>query len=81
MNILDELQPIFRDVFDDESLVLTNETNAETIEDWDSLSHIRLIVAIEKHFNIKFTLNELRGLSNVGETAVLISEKLEKRNS
>ena len=45
--ILNELQPIFHDVFDDEDLVITNESNAEQIEDWDSLSHIRLVVAIE----------------------------------
>ena len=81
MNILEELQPIFRDVFDDESLVLTNETNAETIEDWDSLSHIRLVVAIEKHFSVKFTFDELRTLNNVGEMVALINEKLAKHNS
>ena len=52
--ILNDLQPIFQDVFDDEDLVITNESNSEQIEDWDSLSHIRLVVAIEKQFDIKF---------------------------
>jgi hypothetical protein len=77
MDILAELQPIFHDVFDDEALVITDETNAEQIEDWDSLSHIRLVVAIEKHFSIKFAFGELQDLKNVGEMVELIKEKLE----
>ena len=77
MDILAELQPIFHDVFDDEALVITDETNAEQIEDWDSLSHIRLVVAIEKHFAIKFAFGELQDLKNVGEMVELIKEKLE----
>lgn len=77
MDILAELQPIFHDVFDDEDLVITDETNAEQIEDWDSLSHIRLVVAIEKHFSIKFAFGELQDLKNVGEMVELIKEKLE----
>lgn len=77
MDILAELQPIFHDVFDDEALVITDEMNAEQIEDWDSLSHIRLVVAIEKHFSIKFAFGELQDLKNVGEMVELIKEKLE----
>ena len=75
-NILEELQPIFHDVFDDDSIVVTNETNAEMIEDWDSLSHIRLVAAITKHFGVKFALGELQGLKNVGEMIELIHSKL-----
>ena len=78
MNILNELQPIFQDVFDDEDLVVTNESNAESIEDWDSLSHIRLVVAIEKQFGIKFAFGELQGLKNVGEMITLIEKKIQK---
>ena len=78
MNILNELQPIFQDVFDDEDLVVTNESNAENIDDWDSLSHIRLVVAIEKQFGIKFAFGELQGLKNVGEMITLIEKKIEK---
>ncbi|MBR2215647.1 MAG: acyl carrier protein [Selenomonadaceae bacterium] len=77
-NILADLQPIFHDIFDDESIVVTNATNAEEIEDWDSLSHIRLVVAIEKHFDIKFAFGELQELKNVGEMIDLIAEKLEE---
>ena len=78
MDILKELQPIFQDVFDDEDLVVTNESNAESIEDWDSLSHIRLVVAIEKQFGIKFAFGELQGLKNVGEMITLIEKKIQK---
>lgn len=78
--ILEEVQEIFRDVFDDESLVITAETNAEDIEDWDSLSHIRLVVAIEKHFAIKFAFGELQTLKNVGEMLDLIREKIEEKD-
>lgn len=78
MNILNELQPIFQDVFDDEDLVVTNESNAENIDDWDSLSHIRLVVAIEKQFGIKFAFGELQGLKNVGEMITLIEKKIQK---
>ena len=78
MDILKELQPIFQDVFDDEDLVVTNESNAENIDDWDSLSHIRLVVAIEKQFGIKFAFGELQGLKNVGEMITLIEKKIQK---
>ena len=78
MDILKELQPIFQDVFDDEDLVVTNESNAERIDDWDSLSHIRLVVAIEKQFGIKFAFGELQELKNVGEMIEVIEKKLQK---
>ena len=74
--ILNDLQLIFQDVFDDEDLVITNESNAEQIEDWDSLPHIRLVVAIEKRLNIKFSFAELRDLKNVGEMIDLIQGKI-----
>jgi acyl carrier protein len=73
--MLEEVQEIFRDVFDDEELTITNGTGSGDIEDWDSLSHIRLIVALEKHFSIKFAFGELNDLKNVGEMLELIKEK------
>mgnify|MGYP000845017926 FL=1 len=76
--ILNDLQPIFQDVFDDEDIVITNESNAAQIEDWDSLSHIRLVVAIEKQFDVKFAFGELQDLKNVGEMIDLIQEKMEE---
>ena len=71
-NILAEVQEIFRDNFDDEELVLTRETCADDIEDWDSLEQINLLTAIEKKFSLKFKLEDVRGLKNVGDLLDLI---------
>ncbi len=72
--IYEELTEIFRDIFDDEDIVLSNETTAEDIEDWDSLEQINLLVAIEKKFQIKFQLAQVSGLENVGAMVDLVSE-------
>ena len=61
-DILDQLQPIFRDILDQPDLVVTRESSAQNVEDWDSLAHINLVTAIEKHFGIKFALGELQEL-------------------
>ena len=74
--ILKALEPIFHAVFDDEGIVLKPEMSAADIEAWDSLTHIRLVVAIEKHFGIKFAFGELQDLKDVGEMATLIAEKV-----
>lgn len=78
MDILRDVQEIFRDIFDDEELVVTRKTNAKDIEDWDSLAHIRLVVTIEKHFSIKFAFGELPELKDVGEMIDLIEEKIKE---
>jgi acyl carrier protein len=65
----------FRDVFDDDDILLRRETTADDIEDWDSIAHISLIVALEKEFSIKFDLVELKPLKNVGELLDLIQSK------
>ena len=72
------LTAIFRDVFDDESLVLRDDLTAEDVENWDSLTHINLIVAIEKEFRIRFTTAEVSGLKNVGELEVLVAAKVNR---
>jgi acyl carrier protein len=79
MNMMEDLQEIFRDIFDDEELVITDKTNAEDIEDWDSLAQVRLTVAIEKKFDIKFAFGELSALHNVGEMLMLIEKKMANR--
>lgn len=74
--ILAQVQEIFRDVFDDEKMVLAYETAANDMDGWDSLTHIRLIVAIEKHFKIKYASNEIFSWKNVGEMLDCIQSKL-----
>lgn len=74
--ILAQLQPIFQDVLDQPDLLITRESNAQTVEDWDSLAHINLVTAIERHFKVKFALVELQGLKNVGDMVELIRQKL-----
>lgn len=73
--ILDRVNEIFRDVFDQPSLVIGPETNSEHIDEWDSLAHINLVGAIEKDFKIRLALAELEGLKNVGEMVQLIRRK------
>ena len=73
--ILQQVNSIFIDVLDNEEIVLSNSTTAQDIEEWDSLSHIQLIVAIEKHFNIRFTSKEIQSWDSVGEMIDCIASK------
>ena len=75
-DVLTKLTSVFRDVFDDESLTIGHATTADDIEDWDSLSHIDLVAAIEKQFEIKFTTREITDLKNVGDFANVLAQKL-----
>ena len=70
------VQEIFRDIFDDDELVIQDSTNSSTIEDWDSLNHINLVVAIESEFSIKFKLEELSNLKDVKDMVDFIMIKL-----
>jgi acyl carrier protein len=65
--IKQKVTDIFHDVFDDDSIVLTDETTASDIEDWDSLTHITLISEIEDAMGYKFSMKEVLGMKNVGE--------------
>ena len=75
MNQKERLQEIFRDIFDDEKLIITEEMSANDIEDWDSLAQINLIIAIEKEFKVKLRLEEVSNLKNIGEMLELLSKK------
>lgn len=69
------LTPIFRDVFDDEELTISEVTTAPDVEGWDSLTNIRIMVSVEKTFGIRFTAAEVSKLKNVGSLAELILKK------
>jgi acyl carrier protein len=74
--VLQQLQPIFQDVLDLPDLVVTRQSNAASVEGWDSLAHVNLVTAIEKKFRVKFALGELQELQNVGDMVDLIKVKL-----
>lgn len=73
--VYEKMNEIFRNVFDDENIFLYDETNAEDIDDWDSLEQINLIVAIENEFEMMFDMAEVADLANVGEMVDLILSK------
>jgi acyl carrier protein len=74
-DIVTRLTPIFRDVFNDNTLVVTDKLNAADVATWDSLSNINMIVAVEKAFGVKFSIKDVRNLKNVGELLELIKRK------
>lgn len=78
MTTLEELTPVFRQVFDDNSIVISRNSTADDIDDWDSLTHMNLVIALELRFKIKFALGELQTLKNVGEMLDMINKKLSK---
>jgi acyl carrier protein len=73
---MDQLKEIMRDVFDDDSVEPTEAMTAEDVEGWDSLSHIRLMVSIEKQFKVKFTNAEVEKLRNIGDLLKAINLKV-----
>ena len=76
--ILKQVEKVFRSVLDDETLVLTMETTADDVEDWDSLSHIQLVVGLEKHFHVKFNAREIMEWENIGGIVDSIAAKLKQ---
>jgi acyl carrier protein len=73
--VMERLNAVFRDVFDDESIVVSDQTTADDIEDWDSLEHINLIEAVEQEFRMQFQMKEVSGMKNVGEMADIIATR------
>ena len=74
-----KLTDIFRDVFDDDSIVLRDDMTADDIEEWDSMSHVTLVVAAEQTFGIKFRTAEIEELKNVGDFEHLIAAKIAEK--
>lgn len=73
--VIEKLTSIFREVFSDNSLVLTNEMTANDVATWDSLTHMLMITKVEEEFNIKFKLKELNKLKKVGDLIEVIESK------
>lgn len=73
--IIEKLTEVFRDVFDDESIVINENTTSSDIEEWDSIEHINLIGAIEDEFSLTFKMKEVSGMKNVGEMIDIICER------
>lgn len=71
-----KLNEVFRDVFDDEEITVTDTTTADDIEDWDSLEHINLLAAVEQEFGMKFNMGQIVSMKNVGEMADIILSKI-----
>ena len=76
----ERLQVIFRDIFDDNALVLRPEMTAADVKNWDSLNHIDLIVAAEREFKIRFSTAEVTTLKNVGELAAQVDKKRQPKS-
>lgn len=72
--IFERLNDVFRDVFDDDSIVVDENTTAADIDGWDSLMHITLVSAVEDEFDIAFNMKDVVGMKNVGDMASLIEE-------
>ena len=73
--IMPRLTAVFRDVFDADSIVITAQTTADDIDDWDSIEHITLIGAVEDEFGVKFRMGEVSGMKNVGEMIDIIAQR------
>ena len=74
--LFEQLNEVFRDVFDDDSITVSETTTANDIDDWDSLEHINLINSVEQKFGIKFDMGQIVTMKNVGEMANIIQSQL-----
>ncbi len=74
--IFEKIQNIFQNVFDNSEMKIENSSNSSNVENWDSLNHINLVVAIQKEFRIKFDLKEIQAFKNVGEMVDLVEKKI-----
>ena len=76
--IYEQLNEVFRDVFDDDMITVNDQTTADDIDGWDSLEHINLMVEVEYAFHIKFNMGEINKMKNVGELVDIIQKKLQE---
>ena len=75
-DILSRVNAIFRNVLDNEAIILMDQTTAKDVAEWDSLTHIQLVVAVEKAFAIRFTSREIQSWTRVGEMVDAIGAKI-----
>ena len=73
--VFERLNKVFRDVFDDDDITVTETTTSADIDDWDSLEHINLVAAVEQEFGMKFTMGQVVTMKNVGEMVDIILHK------
>jgi acyl carrier protein len=73
--ILNDISKVFADTLDEDNLTLTESSTADDVEGWDSLTHVQLVVAVEKKFKIRFTAKEIQSWKNVGEMIDSITSK------
>jgi len=76
MTTLEKIQPIFRDIFDDETIMVTETTTAADVEDWDSFAQMQIVMGIEQMFGIKFSTDEVTGFKNVGDVVRIIEKHI-----
>lgn len=74
--VFEKLNEVFRDVFDDDTITVTDTTTADDIEDWDSLEHINLLAAVEQEFGMKFNMGQVVSMKNVGEMADIVISQI-----
>jgi acyl carrier protein len=75
-DIVKRLEPVMRDVFDDDAIQYRDDLTANDVEEWDSLSHIRFIVAVEKAFRVRFSSSEMEGFNSVGDLVDALAKKM-----
>ena len=76
--LFDRIQDIFRDIFDEDDMIIEDKTSSDDIEEWDSLNYVNIISTIEREFEIRFTLREIQALKDVGAIVDLMQEKIGK---
>lgn len=76
MSTIERLQDIFRNIFDDDTLILNRETTAADIDEWDSLTQINIVEACETAFSVKFDLDDIVSLKDIGDMVDLIEKKM-----
>ncbi|HJC23119.1 MAG TPA: acyl carrier protein [Candidatus Eisenbergiella merdavium] len=75
--VYETLNGVFQDVFDDESIVVNDDTTSEDVDGWDSLEHINLIAAVEQEFGVKFNMGQVVSMKNVGEMVDIILSQID----